>query len=266
MTRIDGTPHYYLVLWAWATTAVAISAIGATAARGRRHPPRPARHGATAGPVTVPHRCRDRLPGRGAARLGRAGHVELGAMPTRVGRSTRRCSASWPRPHRRVRDGRGAGRRRRTPTRSAPTTRTCSGSRAYGMFHELRRGGIDARLPTVPGQPAGGHEVREGERSRSSWSPSARGSPRPGRTPKRSRWRRRIPAHPPSGASRRRIARRPGRLRAMGGRGRREGRGEPDGAGPRRRPARRPRGRPRRRSPRFGAPAAVFVLPPSWTP
>jgi hypothetical protein len=162
MTRIDGEPHYSLVLWAWATTAVAVLAIGATAAQEAGIPrdplataQPPGRRFPTAAVIGLPVLLLLTSIGLATSSSARAEH-EWSVYSQVLGELAPPTIAA-------LRDGEvlggGSG-----PVEVRTDDPYVLGIAGYGMFHELRRGGIDARLPTYQANLAGGHQVREGER------------------------------------------------------------------------------------------------------
>ena len=213
MSRIYGALHYYLVLWAWSTTAVAVLAVVATGARALG--------------VAAPGRGRARVAdGHEAGSAGAGGHdagpvgdasgagptvdatadpggASPGGAPARAGAGTTRTASSRPTGRARtaaavgvvvlvVASAAGAVQALDATQSSSVYSETLAevtpptvaaleagevpgggegpyevraddpyviGVQAYGLFTELRREGIDARLPARLESTAGDHVV-----------------------------------------------------------------------------------------------------------
>ncbi len=159
MTRIYGALHYYLVLWAWATTAMAVVAVVATAAvelRGRARAPRARFDGAWTRAATAV----------GVVVLmlasGVASVQALSATQSSVVYSEALGDITPP-----TLDALAAGN---VPGGGDDAYEVRAddpyviGVQAYGLFAELRRAGVDARLPARLESTAGDHVVGTDER------------------------------------------------------------------------------------------------------
>jgi hypothetical protein len=164
MTRIYGAPHYYLVLWAWATTAVAVLAVLATAARVAGIPrdpvlttsaaPAAGRRVVTAAAIGLPALLL--LVSVGLATSGSTDAEQSSAIYSQIlGELAPPTVAAL-----REGDVPGGGD---GPYEVRSDDPYVLGIEGYGMFHELRRAGIDARLPKAQANTAGGHRVKRGD-------------------------------------------------------------------------------------------------------
>lgn len=140
MTRIYGALHYYLVLWAWSTLTVALVAVVATAARAVR-----VEHlrSAVAAPAAV------LLLAVGVGTVQAAGATQSSSVYSEtLGELVGPTVAALD-------EGQAYEVRADDPY--------VIGVQGYGMFTELRRAGVDARLPAHQRSTAGDHVVAEGE-------------------------------------------------------------------------------------------------------